>query len=444
MREKHYELGGPTRVLAFGEAWLWGAVALVLLAGLAGQGPLVVLGVLVLVTLGAGRYWNRHSLDGVEYTRELIEHRIFPGEAAPLRLRLANRKLLPLAFVEVEDELPPEVEASRGRRVETARPNTFALINSTSLLWFERVSWRYELTARRRGYYRIGPATLRSGDLFGFFRREQMLTEVEHLLVYPHVVPVEQLGLPSRQPLGERRSEQRIFEDPVRTIGVRDYARDDSFKRIHWKASARRQELQVKVYEPTTTPTALIFLSVDTFAYRFQGYDAELLEASITAAASVANWLIGQRHAVGLYANATIPGSDQHVKIPPKRDPEQLTTLLAALAKLVPMSTGAIDELIAAESGRLPWGATLVVCTGYVSDALVATLARLRGRGHQIALLYLGDTPLGDRLQGIPVFAIAEAALAVVGVHVPAEARPAADAEAAVAESDRVGVGGSR
>jgi hypothetical protein len=62
---------------------------------------------------------------------------------------------------------------------------------------------------------------------------------------------------------------------------------------------------------------------------------------------------------------------------------------------------------------------------------------RLRGRGHQIALLYMGDTPLGDRLGRIPVFAVAEAALAAVGVPVP-DTSPSGVRDGA-AEADRVG-----
>src|SRR5262249_16314124 len=189
-----------------------------------------------LVTIGAARYWNRHCLDAVEYTRTLGEHRIFPGESAPLTLHVANRKLLPLPFLEVEDEIPEGLETRLGRRHVTSRPKVHALANSASLLWWERVSWPYELSSRRRGFYRIGPAHLRSGDVFGFFRREEAVETWDYLIVYPRVVPLERLGIPSRQLFGERKSPQRIFEDPSRTVGVRDYTREDSLKRIHWKA----------------------------------------------------------------------------------------------------------------------------------------------------------------------------------------------------------------
>ena len=40
--------------------------------------------------------------------------------------------------------------------------------------------------------------------------------------------------------------------DPLRTVGVRDYHPEDSFRHLHWKATARAQQLQVRVFEPTT------------------------------------------------------------------------------------------------------------------------------------------------------------------------------------------------
>ena len=85
------------------------------------------------------------------------------------------------------------------------------------------------------------------------------------MIVYPKIFPIAHLGIPSLHPLGETIAERRIFEDPIRVIGVRDYNPRDSRRHIHWKATARRQELQVKVFEPTTTLKVAIFLAIDSF-----------------------------------------------------------------------------------------------------------------------------------------------------------------------------------
>jgi len=52
-------------------------------------------------------------------------------------------------------------------------------------------------------------------------------------MVYPKIVPLEKLGIPSRQPLGEIRTRNHLFHDPVLTMGIREYQFGDSMKSIH-------------------------------------------------------------------------------------------------------------------------------------------------------------------------------------------------------------------
>ena len=80
----------------------------------------------------------------------------------------------------------------------------------------------------------------------------------------PDSLPIEELGLPPKDPFGETKARQRMFEDPSRTIGVRDHQAEDGFRRIHWKATARHQRMLSRVYEPSQEPQMLIFLNIST------------------------------------------------------------------------------------------------------------------------------------------------------------------------------------
>jgi len=46
------------------------------------------------------------------------------------------------------------------------------LLNTFSLRWYERVRIQYRIQCQERGYYRLGPARVISGDIFGLFRDE--------------------------------------------------------------------------------------------------------------------------------------------------------------------------------------------------------------------------------------------------------------------------------
>ncbi|MBM3136084.1 MAG: DUF58 domain-containing protein [Chloroflexi bacterium] len=390
--------------MMFKSRWLYVLLGVLLVGGLLRQPALVIIALLTLFTVGVAWAWNRYALVGVEYQRALSETRVFPGETVGLTVRLANRKLVPLAWLEMADEFPKKLPLLKGKLEVSSRPTIGYLAHLASLHWYERVSWRYELTAAARGYYAFGPLTLRSGDAFGLFQQEERREQMDHLIVYPRLVSLERLGIPSKHPLGETKSPQRIFEDPSRTIGVRDYRREDSLRRIHWKATARRQQLQVRVYEPTATQQLAIFLNVATFLEAWQGIEPELLESAITVAASLASEALEQRYAVGLYANCSLPESDQTIKLPPGRSPGQLTAILEALAKASGFAITPLENLLDSEAARLPWGATLVIVTALVSEGLLAALLRLRQAGHRLTVVAIGErAALPEGMAGITI-----------------------------------------
>ena len=392
----------------FNDPWIALILFIVLLGIVLGQGALLAIAALLLTVLPIAWLWNRYALHGVRYERAFSETRAFVGETVDLTLQVVNRKPLPLAWLRIEDSFPLEVPLVDQKLRPAPIPLMGILTHLASLGWYERVSWRYQLRPDRRGFYFFGPARLRSGDVFGLFSREAQTREVDRLIVYPRVVPLPELGFSGKHPFGDSKSPQPIFEDPNRTVGVRDYHPEDTFKRIHWKATARHQELQVKVYEPTTSQHLVIFLNVATFPKPWMGIDRARQEHVITVAASIAYHAAAKRYGVGLIANGSVPHSDQPIKVLPGRDPDQLTRILEALAAVTSYATTTIERLLSAESPRLPWGATLVVVTAVVTEELLAAMVRLRDAGRRLALVSLDPKYRGDALPGITVHHLPE------------------------------------
>src|SRR5262249_37627414 len=83
-------------------------------------------------------------------------------------------------------------------------------------------------------------------------------TQPHFLLVYPKVVPLEGYEIASRRPIGEVRLTHRLFEDPSRIAGVREYQAGDPLNRVHWPSTARTGQLQCKVYEAPTMAGATV------------------------------------------------------------------------------------------------------------------------------------------------------------------------------------------
>ena len=369
-------------------------VAVLVIAAWFGQIAISLLAGLILSAAGLARLWNRLSLVRVSYHRSVSEHRAFPGEDIELKLNVVNRKLLPLPWVRIVDKIPRELLQVHGGPTDKSGSVASSLTRVTSLLWYTGATWRSKLHCKRRGYFSLGPTTIWSGDIFGFYRRSITQSNMDTIIVYPKIYPLPKLGLPAPFPFGGAKAERRIFQDPTLTIGVRDYSPHDSLRHIHWKASARHQGLQVKVFEPTTTLKVIVFLAVDSF--RYDGVKREDdFELGISTAASVANNLILYRNPVGLYINGFLADANRPVRIMPGNGNGQLITILEALAKVTMKPGDSLSTFLQDNRYGLPWGTTLTLIIGKASEHLGDLLMSLRESGYKVVVLQIG-MPQGD------------------------------------------------
>jgi uncharacterized protein (DUF58 family) len=373
---------------------------LLVVAVLAQQPVLALFGLLLLLATGTAWLWNRWSLVRLAYQARLSAERAFPGVIVELQLQLANRKPLPLASVHVRELIPPglrllDVPPDRdfhGRQV---------IQRSTSMGWYEGLTWRFRLACDERGAYRLGPTEIESGDPFGFLRSIREEPRHSRLLVYPRLLPLESLGLPARRPIGEMRA-RHVIRDPLRTVGVRDYHPDDPLKDVHWPATARVGTLQTRIFEATTSRTLAMFLDLDTFEQYWEGLDPDQVERLISAAATLAQAAVDEGYAVGLYVNGAPAEQEQLARLPPSRSPSQLQLILETLAQMTSLSLTPMARLLRQAGGQVPWGATLLLLSAIKPEATRAALLGQRERGRSVIWMYMGeDQP--PALRGVSV-----------------------------------------
>lgn len=181
-----------------------------------------------------------------------------------------------------------------------------------------------------------------------------------------------------------------MFEDPTRPVGVRDYSYRDSLRRIHWKVSARHNELKVKVFEPTTTLDVAVFLSVDSFNNENEKDDSDF-ELGISMAASFAQYLLDAGNPVGMFVNTQQADSQQPVKIKAGCTVSQNVQILEELAKVTANVSGPFEDFLQNERRSLPWGTTLILVISEVSESLIGLLTSMKENGYKLIVLQIGE-----------------------------------------------------
>ena len=394
--------------------WAPATVLVVLLGVATGEIIVSLVAATVLVAGWAAWTWTRYALHRLESDVAISQTHAFVGETLELTLRLENRKIIPLTALQVRINLPEILEPSTEpfSRLHESAPQEGVVVRSTSMRWYERLIWNFEIPLITRGHFQLARIDLKSGDLFGVYRRERT-DESEHTLwVYPEVIALERLGLPQLRPQGERRGGQRLFEDPTRLQTIRDYRPGDPLKKVDWKATARRQALQSRVYDPSSDLIAVVALNVSTLPHAWQGFFGDIFERAVSVAASLAQDFSQDRVPVGLLANCTWPGHDTAIRVPPSRSPGQMTKILEALAMADVFTLVRIERMLSEE--RLTYGSTLALVTAVLTPALESSLIRLKRHGAQIGLIYVGIEDPPATFAESPVYDIRSA---LEGLH---------------------------
>ncbi len=323
-----------------------------------------------------GRWWRDRSLAALEFTRTL-NPRILLGETVSVRLEVANRGWLPLPWVRIHESLP----------VELAIPNFFR--RALALGPRGRTAVEYQLRGNKRGYYRIGPLYLQSGDLLGLEDVRERQGAPDHLTVYPRIVPIQKCPIPSFSPIGVLRFYRPLFEDPSRVVGKRDYQSGDSMRRIDWKASAAAGRLQVRQYEPAISLEVSIFLNLSERDFESRSR-IDAAELAVVTAASLAAFVNRKRQPVGLVTNGfdpLEPDNPIHV-LPVRRGTAHMMLVMEKLARVQLADARPFTEMLRERAAELAWGTTLMVITGTPDALLFDELLRARRMGLQ-SLVFL-------------------------------------------------------
>ncbi len=236
-------------------------------------------------------------------------------------------------------------------------------------------SWVARVPLTRRGHFRIEPMIIRTGDPFGLFESYASVGSPATLIVYPAVQPLPRWRLPSATLEGSKTSPERTIQTTAMVTSIRPYVTGDAYNRIHWKSSARQQELQVKEFDLEQTADIWIFLDLDA-AVHTGGDDTATIETCVNVAAAIASRALAENRSLGF----TAAGARVAV-LPADRGPRQQQKVLQLLAAVEADGTMPLRELLVEGLPRLRRGMSAVVITPSLERDWIRPLTTLRGRG---------------------------------------------------------------
>lgn len=157
-----------------------------------------------------------------------------------------------------------------------------------------------QLSFSKRGVYRLGDYRLSAGDLLGI-QETGFEGDGQTIVVIPECAKDPAALQAVGGIIGDISVRRFILEDPVLTVGFRDYTGREPLKAVSWTRTAMTGALQVKQFDHTAEQTVMILLNVE-------GGSPEQLEACFRLMRMACERLERQKIPFGLRTNGNLLG----------------------------------------------------------------------------------------------------------------------------------------
>ncbi|WP_402844060.1 DUF58 domain-containing protein [Microbacterium sp. GXS0129] len=247
----------------------------------------------------------------------------------------------------------------------------------------DRVTIRYELTGTARGDHSVGPLRVGLVDALGLARRMPTVGEAFSVLVGPEVHELPSLSEAAGESGGAHSALSPRAVEGADNLIARPYVPGDSLRRVHWRATAHRDELMVRQEEFESTPRATVIID-RVRPHQTGGRSAAAdLEAVLAGAISVVVRLVRDGYAVAL------TDTSGTALVPDIADEDGIRSALAVLARLQSVHAAARVSPMAAELGPV------VLLTAGRVDAAVDSTGSVAARSSLPVLLAVGPAVSG-------------------------------------------------
>ncbi len=274
---------------------------------------MIVLFVVLLILLGllVQRYSLQHAFDAMECNYWPEQNIVEPEEEFDIMISLTNKGRWPMHYVRVEHTYYSGIVVSERFKGVYRDPGTGNHVVKISN-WLkprQKMLFRIPILIPQRGRYVLFHPKVFGGDFLGIKETEQEINQFREVIVAPREYENLELKEVLGNFLGDYTVRRFILEDPVLTMGFREYTGREPMKMISWKQSAKCQTLMVKEYDHTMEPSISVVLNIATDGGDNSAFVDELLEKCFSITRTVCSSLEESGISYDFYTNALQKGS---------------------------------------------------------------------------------------------------------------------------------------
>lgn len=314
---------------------------------------------------------------GVSVQSEFTDHTCERGKAVQVGFRIENRSFL----------LCPK--ASANIHISDLFGGEDAVMDTYfTMAPRDHTKFAFDMDMPHVGVYQVGLKQMEVYDLLGVFRKKLPVDGLFEVYCKPVIYPIEENEFSQEAQAVSNRDTKQTMSTGTDYTGVRDYAMGDPMKQIHWKLSAHSLNYMTKLFDSSQQTNFAVILDFAAQKNKDREELMDLNDCLIETALSLVDAIARQHTEYALLYGS----KDNEIKRKMPKGRENDLELIQDFAFIMPdvPSTFPDAERIVQEEGRRSNRSTnLLVCTSYVTDALIQELLRVKRQRRSPMLYYI-------------------------------------------------------
>ncbi|KLE14852.1 DUF58 domain-containing protein [Clostridium sp. C8] len=208
----------------------------------------------------------------LKYEQSLDNDLIFKGDKVTFTVNITNRSFFILPYISIS------FLNDKGGVIQKHK------INNISLQPFSKREVSIDYIYKYRGDFKLGVSTIEIQDFLGIFKFTLKNKTPLYITVYPQIIDIDEFYLSSGY-LSDNVSSIGGGQEDISTIEeINKYNYGDSLRKIHWKLTAKTNELMIREYEKVGSRSAILILDLQSNNFEVEknaAIEDKLLETTI-------------------------------------------------------------------------------------------------------------------------------------------------------------------
>lgn len=208
----------------------------------------------------------------LKYEQSLDNDLIFKGDKVTFTVNITNRGFFILPYISIS------FLNDKGGVIQKHK------INNISLQPFSKREVSIDYIYKYRGDFKLGVSTIEVQDFLGIFKVILKNKTPLYITVYPQIIDIDEFYLSSGY-LSDNVSSIGGGKEDISTIEeINKYNYGDSLRKIHWKLTAKTNELMIREYEKVGSRSAILILDLQSDNFEVEknaAIEDKLLETTI-------------------------------------------------------------------------------------------------------------------------------------------------------------------